>query len=467
MAVAALAPAAKAAPVVVLGSHGASWVAQDRWLPAAGDPPVPRVASPARARPRPRVSVASTLALMVHRHQLRLDAARGYLGQLRSAQGAQRHLRGTRAAELGAVIANLNAITQAHELTPSRLPALFLTLRSNQRWWTTGPLLASGQRVELQGSGIVWEYYAGQGIELQQLGSFGKANGLYAAGRAERPAFLSLLAELIPLGAERAGGVAWEYYFSFEGSAPLWASAMAQGTAIESLTRAFRATGRRSYLALAHRALALLRAAPPEGAAVRTRLGRRYLLYTFAPGEAVINGFLQTLIGLYDYAAASRDATARALFAEGDAEARAEVPHYDTGAWSLYQPGEESTLDYHQLVTGFLQSLCSRNAAPAYCTTAARFTRYLHTAPVLRLLTARLPAGGGTVRFRLSKTSHVGIVVTRGAATTFLTSGDFGYGVGAFSLPSLPGPGDYGIRLAATDPAGNFHRITGTLTVTR
>ncbi|HSO97473.1 MAG TPA: hypothetical protein VLP43_00845 [Solirubrobacteraceae bacterium] len=61
----------------------------------------------------------------------------------------------------------------------------------------------------------------------------------------------------------------------------------------------------------------------------------------------------------------------------------------------------------------------------------------------------------------------MGIIITRGAATAFLTSADFGYGVGAFSLPPLPGPGDYGIRLEATDPAGKFHRITRTLTVTR
>ncbi len=49
----------------------------------------------------------------------------------------------------------------------------------------------------------------------------------------------------------------------------------------------------------------------------------------------------------------------------------------------------------------------------------------------------------------------------------FLTSAYFGYGVGSFSVPPLPGPGTYGVRLAATDLAGNFHRITGTLTVTR
>jgi hypothetical protein len=200
---------------------------------------------------------------------------------------------------------------------------------------------------------------------------------------------------------------------------------------------------------------------------VSTSHGRRYVQYTFAPGESIINAFLQSLIGLYDYSKASHDPTAQRLFRLGDAEAQAEVPHFDTGAWSLYEPGQEDSLDYHTLVTGFLHELCNRTRAEVYCTTAAHFDGDLRTPPVLRQLTHRISTGGGVVSFRLSKQSHVGIVVTRGRTTVFLTSAYFGYGVHSFTLPSLPGQGTYGVRLAATDLAGNFGRITGTLTVTR
>ena len=48
------------------------------------------------------------------------------------------------------------------------------------------------------------------------------------------------------------------------------------------------------------------------------------------------------------------------LFEAGDAEARAHVPHYDTGAWSLYDQFGESDLNYHELLTEFLQHLCER-----------------------------------------------------------------------------------------------------------
>ena len=67
--------------------------------------------------------------------------------------------------------------------TPSRLPVLFQTLDRNRQWWTTGPLLSSGQRVEFTGSELVWEYYPGQGIQLQVLGTFGKAVRSVQRGR--------------------------------------------------------------------------------------------------------------------------------------------------------------------------------------------------------------------------------------------------------------------------------------------
>ena len=116
------------------------------------------------------------------------------------------------------MIENLHVIAAAGKRTGSRLPALFLTLDRNRQWWTTGPLLSSGQRVEFSGSQVVWEYYVGQGIELQELGSFGKADGLNKAGPSYSPQGRALLAELIPLAANRAGGFAWEYYFNFMGA---------------------------------------------------------------------------------------------------------------------------------------------------------------------------------------------------------------------------------------------------------
>ncbi len=430
-------------------------------------PEAPAGTTSSATKPRnPGPTVSSELARLRDTGGITARAYRTYRGTLGAALKAAGRLHGTRRTELGAVIENLHWVAASGQMTPTRLPALFETLDRNRQWWTTGPLLSSGTLVEFTGSQLVWEYYPGQGIELQVLGSFGKADGLYTAGSASYPSLRSLLDELIPLAARRAGGLAWEYYFTFDGGKPPWTSAMSQGTAIEALTRACEAFGDSSYLGLAHRALPVFTAAPIAGVREATQAGARYLQYSFAPRLYIINAFLQSLIGLYDYAQVGNDPLAARLFAAGDAEARAEVPHFDTGAWSLYQPGVEDTLGYHELVTGFLDQLCSRTGAPVYCVTAQRFQAYLKTPPGLQLLTAGIRAGRpATIRFRLSKYSHVGIVVVRGAQTVFLTSASFSYGTRAFSIPALKRRGQYTARLAATDLAGNFNRIIGTIRV--
>ncbi|HWF55012.1 MAG TPA: D-glucuronyl C5-epimerase family protein [Solirubrobacteraceae bacterium] len=467
-----LAPAgALAARVIVLAPSGHARVENDRFLPVAALTPAggPLThAARAYAQPRGKRTPASVL-LALRRDGAITPAVYAHdRGDLRQAAGTLSHLSGTRRLELGAVVANLNAIAGAGAMTAGRLPALFLTLERNRQWWGSGPLLGAEERVEFTGSRLVWEYYPGQGIELQELANFGKADGLYTAGKADYPAMVSLLGELIPLAVRRVGGLAWEYYFRFDGGSPPWISAMTEGTAIEALTRAEKATGNSMYLTLAHQILPVLSGGPPVGVSVSTPLGRRFLQYSFAPGASIINAFLQALIGLYDYAHVSGDPVAAQLFAAGNAEAEAEVPRFNTGAWSLYQPGVEDTLSYHQLVTGFLQQLCQRTQAPVYCTTASDFTADLHTPPALTQLTLtakrRAPF---ELRFRLSKYSHVGVVVADGAGTVFETSADFPYGADQFTIPALSRAGRYQLRLAATDLAGNFHRVVGTLRVTK
>jgi hypothetical protein len=463
-----LAPSARAARVVVLGPHTRVIVRNDPFLSGPAITPAPPVAATARHRkPRPTgPTVHTDLVRFVRTHAITAAAYRSYRATLDAAIGSDKRLGGRRQAELAAVLANMHAMAVAKLLTPSRLPALFATLARNRQWWTTGPLLVSGERVEFAGSQLVWEYYPGQGLELQELESFGKADGLYTAGPSHYAQLKQLLDELIPLAAHRAGGLAWEYYFNFDGGSPPWTSAMSQGTALEALSRAFQAFGDPSYLSLAHRALPLFTVRPPAGVRVPTSRGARYVQYTFTPGTSIINAFLQSLIGLYDYANASGDREAARLFAAGNAEAEAEVPSFDTGAWSLYQPGLEDTLSYHQLVIGFLQELCSHTQAAVYCTTAQHFTADLHTAPALTLLTQRARAKRAfQLVFQLSKYSHIGIIVLRGSSIVFETSASFPYGVQSFSVPALTRKGSYAIRLAATDLAGNFDRVIGTLAV--
>jgi D-glucuronyl C5-epimerase C-terminus len=461
---------AGAAPVVVLTPAGHAVHRNDPYLTMPAVTPAPAApAVSAATTPKPKAkerTVRSELARLRRSSAITQTQYRLYSGSFSAALASEERLRGTRRTELEAVVQNLHNIAASGGLIPSRLPVLFETLDRNRQWWTTGPLLAYGQRVEFSGSGLVWQYYPGQGIELQVLGTFGKADGLYTAGRAAYPQLVDLLDEMIPLAARRGGGLTWEYYFKFDGGIPPWTSAMSQGTGLEALTRGYLATGNTSYLQIAEQALPIFSTAPKVGVRVRTPVGARYLQYSFAPGTDIINAFLQSLIGLYDYAQASGSTRAKQLFAAGDAQAQAELPRFDTGAWSLYQPGSEDSLSYHELVTGFLDQLCTRTDAPVYCTTAEHFHAYLTTPPALQLLTGRLKATKrGTIRFRLSKVSRVGIVLVRGTKTVLATSAGFSYGVHTFAIPALKHRGTYTVRLAATDLAGNFGRILGTLQV--
>ena len=363
----------------------------------------------------------------------------------------------------------MHDIAASHQLTPSRLPAIMATLAANQQWWTTGPLLSSGQRVEFAGSQLVWEYYPGQGIQLQVLGTFGKADGLYTAGATQYPAMEQLLTEMIPLGVPAGRRADLGVLLPLRRRRAAVDQRDVAGDRAGGAQPRLPGHGQRRLPHHRHPGPADLRVAPPVGVNVKAPAGTRFLQYTFAPTTDIINAFLQTLIGLYDFAQVSGNATAAALFAAGNAEAQAELPSFDTGAWSLYQPGIEDTLSYHELVTGFLQQLCTLTQAPVYCTTAQHFQAYETIPPALTQLTMRArDRSAFALRFRLSKISRVGVTVTNDAdATVFATSASFGYGARSFTIPRIKKAGTYGVVLTATDLAGNFARITGNLQITR
>ena len=475
---------AAAAPVLVLGPHGRVHERNNRFLSAVPITPMPATAPGRRATDRadraaarqraatakrkpkqPAVTVKSVLAALQRRGSITAAQYSQTLKAFNGALAAEKHLTGTRQTELEAVTESVHQLAVTKQLTAPRLAAVVATLNANQTWWTTGSIPAPDQRIQFSGSQLVWEYYPGQGLQLQVLGTFGEANGMYTAGPSEYPAMEQVLSEMIPLASRRGGGTTWEYYFTFDGGTPPWTSAMSQATGLEALSRAYLATKNPYYLQVAAAAMAVFGKPPPVGVTVPTTLGVRFLQYTFAPSLLIINADLQTLIGLYSYSQVSGNTAAQTLFTQGNAEAMAVLPSFNTGAWSLYSPGIEDDLSYHELVTGFLVQLCTLTAAPIYCTTAKQFTADLTTPPVLAQLTTTAKARQSfSLRFRLSKISQVGVVVTRGSSPVFSTSASFGYGVRTFTIPALKA-GTYGVRLAATDLAGNFSRITGTLTV--
>jgi hypothetical protein len=183
-------------------------------------------------------SVTAALSSLKSSGAITEAAYRQYTGAYSAANSSLRRLSGTRRAELAAVIANTQGMAAAGAFTPTRLPVIFLTLEKNRQWWTTQPLVSSRVRVSFPHSLLVWEYYAGQGIQIQWLGTFGKANGYYLSGH-ENTNLRQLISEVLPLASSRAGGIAWEYMFHFDGGSPPWTSGLSQGTALQVMARSW------------------------------------------------------------------------------------------------------------------------------------------------------------------------------------------------------------------------------------
>jgi hypothetical protein len=546
----ALPATASASPLITLRHDGGTFQREDRYLPPASDlgmAPSPATPSPAsragpipatssRATPVPATSsptvpspatsgaagaraadatrtVRSELARMLAAGAIDRATYDARLATYDGARGLERKLSGTRRAALGAVLTNLDEIAARGDLNASRLPELFETVARNRQWWANGPLLSYGQRVSFQGSPLVWQYYTGEGLQIQWLGTFGKANALWKI-KTHDDDLRKLLDAALALAAQRAGGIAFEYLFDFDGGAPPWASGLAQGTAIQALSRAAIRLNEPRYFEAARSALGIFREPPPSGVKIATPLGAHYLIYSFAPQMRVLNAFTQALNGLHDFAVFANDAEGRAMFTAGEAELRAELPEYDTGAWSRYSLHTEADLSYHKLARDFLESLCTRlredAAAPApgaavapappaavgsaqtggapplplpaptappapavalpdatpYCTEAQRFTLYLRQPPVVRIVSKRARAGkAAALRFDLSKPSTVKLAVVHGGRTYLVSTAQLESGHHSLRWPRPQAGSGYIVQLRATDLAGNVATTKGSLKV--
>ena len=455
----AVAPAsAFASDVIVVGADGGTRHADDPNLPPpeATDPTGGEAycaADGARApklNPLPpvraaRTTVKSALASARKDGSIGADDHNRYRSDYSAARATLRKLSGTERTEQNAVINTLEAIAGRKQLTASRMPSLFLTLRRNTEYWGSNKPLPlappppgdakkrpcagdtgqGGARVTFEGDPVIFQWYRGRGLQIQQLANFGQANGLYQrckdttpdpAKPCDREALKATLDRLAELASNRGGFKTWEYYFEFGGGAPPWTSGLSQGTAIQAFGRGYELLGDAKYKAIGRDALGAFEKAPPVGVRVSSNGGSHYLIYSMSPGLRVLNGFLQATTGLYDFAKLTGDKKAQRLFRAGDRAARREVPRFDTGSWSRYSlGGRESDLGYHRLVRDFLDNLCDRTKTAVYCKTAKRFTDYQRQRPVVKVNQPRKAKAKRTVTlgFSVSKISCMKVTVVR------------------------------------------------------
>jgi hypothetical protein len=394
------------------------------------------------------------------RHISKRDYRRWRTTYVRSIRTLRR-LRGARRTQLRYVLTSVESLALRRRLGRTRMPVAFLQLERNRQYWPRKPYPAPGDQVSFRGSEILFQYFAGEGLQLHPLSTFKKANHLHGFCERGEPtcdeaALRRILDEMTELAVKRGRRfIAWEYLFWFGGGTPPWMSGMAQATGIQALGRAAALLGEPKYAETARRALGAFDARPPTG--VRTtgpRGGTHYLQYSFAPRLYIFNAFLQSLIGLYDFDRVVGDERAARLFERAEPEARREVPLSDVGDWSLYNyAGHESNRDYHELLREFLQSMCTRRLGELYCEYAEKYRGYQVDPPEVTYegpLTATedRPAA---LRFQISKLSAVQVTVRRpDGRVVFDRLGTFRRGGGAFTWTPR-GPATFTVRVAAKE----------------
>lgn len=169
-----------------------------------------------------------------------------------------------------------------------------------------------------------------------------------------------------------------------------WYSAMSQGHAISLLARAYHSTGNRQYLKSAVNALKLFKVPSYQGGIMATFLGKYvwYEEYPTNPPSYVLNGFIYSLLGLYDLNATSPQnysIEAGQLYDNGMMSLKKMLTLYDTGAGSTYDLRHFSLgiapnlarWDYHATHVNQLLLLATIDKDPIISQTADRWKDYM------------------------------------------------------------------------------------------
>ncbi|XP_011881313.1 PREDICTED: D-glucuronyl C5-epimerase [Vollenhovia emeryi] len=174
---------------------------------------------------------------------------------------------------------------------------------------------------------------------------------------------------------------------------PGWYSSMGQGHAISVLARAYYHSGEAKYLQAAIRGLRPFRLTSAKGGVAAQFLGKYvwYEEYPTTPSSFILNGFIYSLIGLYDLKsiAVAKDAEeATRLFNQGMISLKNMLTLFDTGSGSTYDlrhftlktAPNLARWDYHSTHINQLLLLNSIDIDndPIFTTTAERWAGYMN-----------------------------------------------------------------------------------------
>jgi heparosan-N-sulfate-glucuronate 5-epimerase len=174
------------------------------------------------------------------------------------------------------------------------------------------------------------------GLALQEWDAY------HAGKRSSLDGFLSNTNWLVANTTPRGEALVWEYKFPHKMYAisPPWISALAQGLAIQALTRAYQLTGDEKYLETARRALLSFQREIPQGGVAIVEAPDQwwYEEYAATTGRRsrVLNGMVQAILGVHEFYLATGDGDAARVFDNGVRALKSHLHEYDAGGWSYY-----------------------------------------------------------------------------------------------------------------------------------
>ena len=383
--------------------------------------------------------------------RLTADERALYASTARRAVADLRALPPSRADELRAVLVDVAAQWRAY--TRPRALTLFSTLAVNRQQLAEPRPLVTGRDL-VDPDGVVYRHISGHGFVFHPLANFARLNNLVIAGdlaSAEKLAD-SLLARAVPW----KGGLVWEYLFPFGSGRAPWISGMAEAVAAQALGRIGDALSDPDLLGAADAAYAAI----PGRLVMSLSAGPWIELYSFSR-TTVLNAQLQTAVSLTEYAEFAGNDAAAGFAARIASAAKALLPSFDTGYWSLYSlRGGEASLAYHDYVVTLLKRLAAQTGDQSWLDRADRFQEYETEPPVVRLGapvpalksgSARGQRDTASFRFWLSKLSKVTLKVGGSTVVEWLAHGSH---VLVWAPGSRP-PKTYRPVLTAVDLAGN------------
>ncbi len=416
---------------------------------------------------------ASTAAAAPTTRALTLNAALAKAGvpaaerltYRRSVAAARRLARargGQTGREIRRVVNSAIRIARQPDFDAATASVVFREVQANVDYLSTRSLPSSGTRVRIDG--VVYERYWNQGLRIQPLGTYWSilepGAGIKADGGIG-PALEKAQAIAVP----RGEALTLPYLFTWMGKAPTWRSAMAEGLAAGAAVRTWERSDDERYLdwAIGFGNAAVSLGIPTDDG------GLWYPLYDFAPSFRVLNGHVQTVLGLGSLTEATGDEGFDDAFERGVQATRAVLPTFDTGGWARYAPGQDAPVKYMTLQARQMKLLGAMTGDEVFTRMGERWTEDLKRAPVVtgprKALRVKRPRGARrapVARVRVVRdkpiTLRVAAFTPRGKRLTTYRTYRLSSGRSTLRIPLKRRLGKVQLRATATDWAGNRAR---------